>query len=391
MHAAVSPCPPQTCRTSGASRPRALPRTLRAAALLASLALAACAGGGRSGETGETGARVSAAFDAAANASASDTLAGGPQGAPVRSVELEWHDASRDRGVPVRLYLPDPPAEAVPAAGAADLAPPLPLVVFSHGLGGSRAGYSHLGRHWAGQGYASLHLQHAGSDRAVWRNAAGLEMLQALQSAASPENAVARARDVSFALDTLLADPVLGPRIDRRRIAVAGHSYGANTALLVSGARFEAQGLPQTLRDERIRAAILMSAPPFPASFDSRRVLAGVTIPTLHLTTVDDVIRVPGYWSVAQDRIDLFEALPAAPKRLAVFGFGAHSVFTDRGSDPRTLAVKRASRDLTTAFLQDSLDGRALVLDRAFAANAALFTLTGGRTPAAAGTASLAR
>jgi hypothetical protein len=44
----------------------------------------------------------------------------------------------------------------------------LPLVVFSHGIGGSRQGYSYLGRHWASQGYASLHLQHVGSDRNLW-------------------------------------------------------------------------------------------------------------------------------------------------------------------------------------------------------------------------------
>jgi predicted dienelactone hydrolase len=386
MYAAAPPRPPAL--SSGASRPRARPRALHAAALLASLLLVACAGGGR---VVAPDAQASAAFDAAAAAFASETLAVSPQGAPVRSVEFEWHDAARDRTVPVRLYLPDPTAGEMPAAGATAAAGPLPLVVFSHGLGGSRAGYSHLGRHWAGQGFASLHLQHAGSDRAVWRSAGTLELLQALQSAASPHNAVARARDVSFAIDTLLADPVLGALIDPGRIAVAGHSYGANTALLVAGARFEAEGLPQTLRDERIRAAVLMSAPPFPASFDSRQVLASVTIPTLHLTTVDDVIRVPGYRSVAQDRIDLFEALPASPKRLAVFAFGAHNVFTDRGLDPRTLAVKRAARDLTTAFLQDALDGRAMVLEGAFAANAALFTLTGGLTTAAAGTASLVR
>jgi predicted dienelactone hydrolase len=363
MHAAAPPRQPTL--SSGASRPRARPRALHAAALLASLLLAACAGGGR---VAAPDAQASAAFDAAAAAFASETLAVSPQGAPVRSVEFEWHDAARDRTVPVRLYLPDPTAGEMPAAGATAAAGPLPLVVFSHGLGGSRAGYSHLGRHWAGQGFASLHLQHAGSDRAVWRSAGTLELI-----------------------DTLLADPVLGALIDPGRIAVAGHSYGANTALLVAGARFEAEGLPQTLRDERIRAAVLMSAPPFPASFDSRQVLASVTIPTLHLTTVDDVIRVPGYRSVAQDRIDLFEALPASPKRLAVFAFGAHNVFTDRGLDPRTLAVKRAARDLTTAFLQDALDGRAMVLEGAFAANAALFTLTGGLTTAAAGTASLFR
>jgi predicted dienelactone hydrolase len=376
---------PAPCQTDRACRPAHGPAwggAALAAALLVPMLLAGCAGGWRGAEAGTT---VSAAFDAAASAQAADALVTGPLGVPVLSVEFDWHDAARGRTVPVRLYLPDAPAQPPAPAGVAADAKRLPLVVFSHGLGGSRAGYSHLGRHWAAQGFASLHLQHAGSDRAVWRGAGTFETLQALQAAASPEQAVARARDVSFALDRLLDDPSLGARIDAARIAVAGHSYGANTALLVAGARFEAEGLPSTLRDERIRAAVLMSAPPFPAAFDSRRVLAGVTIPTLHLTTVDDVIRVPGYWSVAQDRIDLFESLPAAGKRLAVFGFGAHSVFTDRGMDPRTLAVKRAARELTTAFLQDALEGRPRVLDGAFAAHAGLFASTGRRASAAGG------
>ncbi len=45
----------------------------------------------------------------------------------------------------------------------------MPLVVFSHGIGGSRQGYSYLGKHWSARGVASLHVQHIGSDAALWR------------------------------------------------------------------------------------------------------------------------------------------------------------------------------------------------------------------------------
>ena len=50
----------------------------------------------------------------------------------------DWHDATRDRDVPVKIYFPK------------DGAGPFPVVLFSHGLGGSREGYEYLGRHWAG-------------------------------------------------------------------------------------------------------------------------------------------------------------------------------------------------------------------------------------------------
>ena len=357
-------------------RPLRLPLATVAFALAAlTPLLAACTGGAgtqgastvdRSAAIGPPRATPSAA-PAAATATATATL---PEpdatAAPVRSLDFEWRDALRDRVVPVRLYLPDTGA-ATPAAPA-----PLPLVVFSHGLGGSRAGYSHLGRHWAARGIASLHLQHAGSDRAVWTDGSAFGLPERLRSAASTANAVARARDVSFALDRLLGEPALAARIDPERIAVAGHSYGANTALLVAGARFEREDGPGTLRDARVRAVVLMSAPPFPARFDPRDVLAGITIPALHLTTVDDVISVPGFRSVAQDRIALYDAMAARPKWLAVFAFGTHGVFTDRGADAGSQAIKRATRDLSTAFLRTVLNARPGALERAFDAHASL-------------------
>ena len=70
-----------------------------------------------------------------------------------RVLDLDLFDSSRQRPVPARLYLPH---RASPAH-------PVPLLVFSHGLGGSRLGYSYLGRHWADAGIASLHPQHVGT------------------------------------------------------------------------------------------------------------------------------------------------------------------------------------------------------------------------------------
>ena len=71
--------------------------------------------------------------------------------------DFDWFDTARNRAVPVRLYLP---AQTAPAQT-------LPLVMFSHGMGGSRRGYSYLGAYWASHGFTSLHLQHVGSDRSL--------------------------------------------------------------------------------------------------------------------------------------------------------------------------------------------------------------------------------
>src|SRR5512137_1979560 len=126
-------------------------------------------------------------------------------GASYSTRDYDWLDAARERRVPVRLYLPD--------GASADK--PVPLVVFSHGIGGSRTGYSYLGRFWASQGYASLHLQHVGSDRNVWFGNP-FEMVARLHSAAQEAEAVARVRDLSFALDQLLRSE-LAPRLDGQR------------------------------------------------------------------------------------------------------------------------------------------------------------------------------
>jgi dienelactone hydrolase len=269
-------------------------------------------------------------------------------GSSYGALDLDWHDEARQRPVPVRLYLP-----ASAQAGA-----PVPLLVFSHGIGGSRRGYSYLGSHWAGQGFASLHLQHVGSDRSLW---AGNPLMLAfrLREAAQEAEAMARVADLRFALDQLLAGP-WAARIDATRIVAAGHSYGANTTLLAAGAQVERQGRPLDLRDARLRAAIVLSAPPFHGEGDPARILATVTVPTLHITATEDVIRIPGYYSEFADRLALFDAIGGTRKALAVFAGGSHSMFTDRSGTGGALLnpqVKAATRALSVAFLRTVFDG----------------------------------
>jgi len=262
--------------------------------------------------------------------------------------EFDWRDAVRQREVPVRLYWP--------SQLAADAK--VPLVVFSHGIGGSRRGYSYLGAYWASQGYASLHLQHVGSDRQLWMGNP-FSLPGRLQGAAQDTEAINRVQDLHFALDQFLASPQ-GQQIDARRIIAAGHSYGANTTLLAIGARVERKGAMLDFRDKRIQAAIILSAPPFYGETDPAKVLAFVTVPSLHITATEDVIRVPGYFSEASDRVAIYEATGGPRKTLAVFQGGSHSIFTDRAStggvalNPR---VKAATRELSLAFLRSVFDG----------------------------------
>ena len=47
-------------------------------------------------------------------------------------------------------------------------------------------------------------------------------------------------------------------------------------------------------RDPRIKAAIILSAPPFYGESDPAKILANVTVPTLHVTATQDIIRILG-------------------------------------------------------------------------------------------------
>lgn len=283
---------------------------------------------------------------------------------------FEWHDEARQRPVAVKLYMP---AQGRAETGTANVNP-TPLVVFSHGIGGSREGYTYLGKHWAANGVASMHLQHVGSDRTLWRGNP-LTLVSRLQDAASESEAMDRARDLRYALDQLLADPV-AQRVDVSRIAAAGHSYGANTTLLVAGARVTRDGKVLDFSDPRVRAAVILSAPPFYGEADTAGILQNVHIPTLHITAQDDDIRIPGYYSGVDDRRAVFAATGSADKTLVVFKAGSHSMFTDRlgtGGAAWNPQVKAATRDLSLTFLRSVFDGNTTAFEPEVARHQALY------------------
>jgi predicted dienelactone hydrolase len=280
-------------------------------------------------------------------------LSAGSARAEPSTHDLDLFDESRQRPVPVRLYWPESEK-------------PVALVVFSHGIGGSRRGYSYLGEHFAANGIASLHLQHVGSDRSLWTGNVW-SLLSRLQDAAQENEALERVRDLSFALDQLLAHKKYGKLIDRVRIAAAGHSYGANTAMLAAGASVQREGRRLELRDPRVKAAVLLSAPPFYGEDNPKAILQSITLPTLHVTATEDVIRIPGYYSPASDRVAVFDAVGSPLKALAVFEGGSHSIFTSRGGTGGAALnpqVKTATRELALAFLQRVFDGKGEALQR---------------------------
>jgi dienelactone hydrolase len=263
--------------------------------------------------------------------------------------DLDWFDDERERPVPIRLYQPRISSFATPA----------PLIIFSHGIGGSRLGYSYLGSYWASHGLASLHVQHVGSDRSIWFGNP-FNLVSRLQEAAQEKEALARVFDLRFALTQILRDP-LGQAINPSQIIAAGHSYGANTTLLASGARVNRDNIPVELSDSRIKAAIVISAPRFYGQKSVDSILQPVRLPTLHITATEDNIQIPGYFSGYPDRLAIFEAIGSERKALAVFEGGSHSMFTDRtrsGGAVLNHQVKEATQELSLDFIAQVLNNQ---------------------------------
>jgi predicted dienelactone hydrolase len=278
-----------------------------------------------------------------------------PASAPLK---LDWVDASRQRSVPVLIYLPP--------ASPATKAEPVPVIIFSHGLGGSREGYSYLGQHWSQAGYASVHVQHLGSDDAVWREARPAERMQAVKkAAATPANALARPADVTFVIDELTRqnqDPKspLHGQLDLSRIGAAGHSFGGFTVMAIAGQSF--RGGVSPLADARVKAVIQMSAPVIGGQRVAQEAFDNIRIPVFHMTgTLDDS---PVGETMAADRRIPYDRMQHASTCLVIFKDGDHMIFSGRMQrDPEREAADEAFQKLitksTTAFWDAHLKNKA--------------------------------
>lgn len=151
-----------------------------------------------------------------------------PQGRRVSLTRGEWYDAARDRTIPYKLYMPD-----------GDDA--LPLIIWSHGLGGTRDGAGFLARFIADQGYAHLHIQHDGTDDSLWRNRRDLHPWDAIreQTPLPWETVRNRYHDVPFIVNQLHAgtalDSAVMARLDLDNMGLCGHSFGALTTQIIAG------------------------------------------------------------------------------------------------------------------------------------------------------------
>jgi predicted dienelactone hydrolase len=271
-----------------------------------------------------------------------------------------WRDAKRERDVPVRIFHP-----ALDTAKAGET---WPVVIFSHGLGGTRENYGTYGRHWSSWGYVVVHVQHLGSDDSVWRG--NPQPMEAMQKAAlDPANLLGRPDDIHFVIDELgrrsQAEgwPLAG-RLDLAHLAVAGHSFGAYTALAAGGRDLvhPVTRAKTELGDARVKCVIAMS-PQGKAHERANLTWEDFATPAFHMTGTKDESPIRGDSTPAERRIP-FDTITRAEQFLLILDGARHDAFgdADRPLRRRDTSYMPLILPSSTAFLDAYLKGDAAAL-----------------------------
>ena len=145
-------------------------------------------------------------------------------------LEVAWYPAENDVEPKPQRIPPVGPAifEAAPAAVEAKIAASpakLPLILLSHGTGGTAQSLAWFATALAAHGYIVVGVNHPGNNAMEPYTVQGFTLWWE------------RAKDLSAVLDDILADPEFGPRVDRRRIGGAGFSLGGYTMIELAGGR----------------------------------------------------------------------------------------------------------------------------------------------------------
>jgi predicted dienelactone hydrolase len=223
--------------------------------------------------------------------------------------DIVVHDAARNKDLHVRIFYPVTQGK-------------YPVIVFSHGAGGSQNCCESLTRHWATYGYVTLQPTH--DDSIVQQRKSGDEALrftQAVREALkNPALWESRPQDISSLLNALpdLQKRVgaLSDKLDLDRIGVAGHSMGSYTAEAVGGAMVDLPGHPATSFSDPRAKAILCLSPQGPSQFGlTAHSFDKITLPFMGITGSLDSLgpvarpawhKIPFERSQPDDKYELF-------------------------------------------------------------------------------------
>ena len=241
-------------------------------------------------------------------------------------------DETRDnRPVKIKVYYPVLKEEDL-SGRRAPARLRLPVIMWSHGLGGSVDGAAFLSRFIASHGYVIVHLQHHGTDSSLWEGKEGhpwdIIRSQTINRAAT----LNRFMDVPFVLQQfpvwLKDHEEVIEMTDLTTIGMSGHSFGSLTTQVMSGMLFpDEEGKLRSFKQPQFKAGILYSPGPIEhlGVDEPRYIYGGIDLPLFHITGTDDSSPVEN-WDYKK-RLVVFENTTKAEKYLLIIKDGDHMVF----------------------------------------------------------------
>lgn len=266
----------------------------------------------------------------------------------------EFVDPARDeRAVPYKLYYPE--------ADGGDF----PLIIWSHGLGGTRDGASFLARYVASYGYVIAHIQHDGTDDSLWRNEPDHPWDAIRRKTPVPwEVTKNRYLDVHFALaqlrDLLPQDENIAPVISFDKIGMSGHSFGALTTQVMAGQAVGKDSTAEFFTLDDFTAGILYSpVPNFRLDIPVADIYGPIGTPLLHMTGTNDESPVEGFGH--EKRREVWQHAQGPDQHILTITGADHMVFNGsrgqlldyEGIDLDKDIIKISSLAWWDAFLKD--------------------------------------
>ena len=271
---------------------------------------------------------------------------------------LELNDFSRNRRLPVDIYLPEAGSQSTKELPS----PPFPLIVISHGLASDRFTFVYLAEHLASYGFAVAVLEHPGSNAERFQ--------QYFAGLAAPPDAtefINRPLDIKYLLDELQRleklDPTLQGKLNFQQVGAIGHSFGGYTVLTLAGAKINFEQLRQDcdpnnssfnlslvlqcqatelppinyeLKDDRIK--VIMAINPINSSILGEGGISQIKIPVILVAASQDIFAPPVF-----EQIRPFTWLSDSNKYLALIENATHfSAIAEPTSENGVLPVPPA-------------------------------------------------
>lgn len=247
-------------------------------------------------------------------------------------ISLQLKDQTRDRRLPVDLYLPTPP-----------LSPsPFPLIVISHGVASDRFAFVYVAQHLASYGFAVAVLEHPGSNAERFQR-----YFSGLAGPPEPAELINRPLDVKFVLNELQrlekSNPQMQGKLNFQQVGAFGHSYGGYTVFTLAGAKINFEQIRRdcnpnkslnlsvflqcranelkptnyALKDDRIKAVFAVN--PFLSSIFNQTGVSQIKLPLMVVAGSQDIVT-----PAVPEQILPFTWLGSKNKYLAVIENGTH-------------------------------------------------------------------